>query len=135
MITSGRALSIAAITRVIPPGACVVTDQASLLISANRLLSSAPGCVPIIAGFGTSYALGGRDAEAAGAIPAVTEVWQRAFDAAQYVLLTQYSARRIAWTPELRAYLHSHFAEVSGRWPGLTLYVRDHPRPARPAAH
>lgn len=120
--------AIAAITRVIPKGACVVTDQASLLISANRFISSVPGCVPIVDGFGTSYALGGRDAEAAGAIPAVAELWKRAFDAAQYVLLTQYSTRRIAWTPELRAYLRANFAYASGPWPGLSLYVRNHHR-------
>jgi hypothetical protein len=120
--------AITAVTRLIPKGACVVTDQASLLISADRFVSSVPGCLPMVDGFGTSYALGGRSAEAAGAIPAVADVWTRAFGAAQYVLLTQYNQRRIAWTPELRAYLRSDFVSVNGPWPGLTLYVRAHPR-------
>lgn len=120
--------AIATVTRVIPRGACVVTDQASLLISADRLVSSVPGCLPVVDGFGTSYALGGRSARAAGAIPAVAEVWKRAFDAAQYVLLTQYNLRRIAWTPELRTYLRGNFAYINGPWPGLKLYVRNHPR-------
>ena len=119
--------SVAAITRVIPPGACVVSDQASLLISANRFVSSVPGCLPVVDGFGTSYALGGSGATLAGANPAVAELWKRAFEGAQYVLLTQYNSRRIAWTPELRAYLRGNFGHVKGPWPGLELYGRGHP--------
>jgi len=118
---------LAALMRVIPRGACVVTDQTWLLISANRFVSSDPGCVPVLDGFGISYALGGRSTTAAGQVPAVAEFWMRAFGAARYVLLTQYSPRRIAWTPALRSYLHGHFAMVSGPWPGLRLYVRSHP--------
>lgn len=120
--------SIAALTRVVPPGACVVSDQASLLIAADRLVSSVPGCAAMVDGFGSSYALAGRAASAAGANPAVSELWKRAFRAAQYVLLTQYSPRRIAWTPELRAYLYGNFVYVSGPWPGFKLYARRHPR-------
>ena len=119
--------AIAAVTRVIPKGACVVSDQASLLISADRFVSSVSGCLPMVDGFGTSYALGGRDAKVAGAIPAVAEVWKRAFEAAQYVLLTQYNPRRIAWAPELRAYLRGNFVYVNGPWPKLKLYIRRPP--------
>ena len=113
---------------VIPPGACVVSDQASLLISANRFVSSVPGCLPVVDGFGTSYALGGSGATVAGANPAVAKLWKRAFEGAQYVLLTQYNSRRIAWTPGLRAYLRGNFVYVKGPWPGLELYGRGHPR-------
>ncbi len=120
--------AITAITRVIPAGACVVSDQASVLISADRFVTSAPGCLPVVDGFGASYALGGRSAEAAGAIRAVADVWMRAFGAAQYVLLTQFNLRRIAWTPALRAYLSRNFVLVNGHWTGLQLYARRHPR-------
>ena len=124
--------AITALARVIPPGACVVSDQESLLISADRFVSSVPGCLPVVDGFGTSYALAGRPASAAGANPAVANLWKRAFLAAHYILLTQYNPRRIAWTPELRAYLHSNFTYVPGPWPQLKLYVRTHPpRPAK----
>jgi alpha-1,2-mannosyltransferase len=116
--------AIAVITRVIPPGACVVSDQASVLISADRFVSSVPGCLQVVDGFGASYALAGRPTSAAGANLAVAELWKRAFRAAQYVLLTHYNQRRIAWTPELRAYLRSNFTYVSGPWPELKLYAR-----------
>jgi hypothetical protein len=116
--------AIGALTRVIPPGACVVSDQASLLISAGRFVSSVPDCVPVIDGFGSSYALAGRAASASGANPAVAGLWKRAFKAAQYIVLTRYDPRRIAWAPVLRAYLRGNFVYVSGPWPGLRLYAR-----------
>jgi hypothetical protein len=119
-----QSAAVAAVMRAIPDGACVATDQASLLISANRFVSSVPGCLPVVDGLGISYALGGDSTTAARTIPAVADGWKRAFDAAQYVLLTQYSSRRIAWTPALRRYLRANFASVKGFWPGLTLYVR-----------
>jgi len=123
--TPTYASALTAIDRVIPPGACVVTDQASLLISADRFTSSAPGCAVVVDGTGTSYALGqGRTAVTAGSVPAVAAVWQQAFRAARYVLLTRYNTNRIAWTAQLRAYFRDNFASVSGNWAPLQLYVR-----------
>ena len=43
--------------RVIPPGACVLADQASYAIAANRFGSSRPGCVPLVDGVGSDYSL------------------------------------------------------------------------------
>jgi Glycosyltransferase family 87 len=125
--TPTYAAAVAAVTRVILPGSCVVSDQASLLISANRFVSSVPGCSEMVDGFGTSYALGGRGAQTAGTVPAVAATWLRAFGAAQYVLLTRYNPMRIAWTPALRAYLRGNFVSVNGPWAPLTVYVRIHP--------
>jgi hypothetical protein len=117
--------ALPAIARVIPPGACVLSDQASLLISAKRFISSAPGCSVIVDGTGTSYALGhGQSPSTSGRVPAVAELWRQAFGAARYVLLTSYNSNRIAWTPRLRTYFLDNFARVSGKWAPLTLYVR-----------
>ena len=117
--------ALTAVDRVIPPGACVLTDEVALLISADRFSSSAPGCPVLVDGTGTSYALGhGRSAATAGTVPAVAAVWQQAFRAARYVLLTPYNENRIAWTPQLRAYLRDNFAAVTGDWAPLQLYVR-----------
>ncbi len=116
---------VAAIQRVIPPGACVLTDQASLLIAAGRFTSSVPGCSLIVDGTGTDFVLGhGKDGFSAGSVPAVAAVWRQAFGAAQYVLLTPVNARRIAWTPALRSYFTRNFVLVHGSWPPLSLYVR-----------
>jgi hypothetical protein len=103
----------------------VLTDEVALLISADRFSSSVPGCPVVVDGTGTSYALGqGRSAATAGSVPAVAAVWQQAFRAARYVLLTPYNGNRIAWTPQLRAYLRDNFAAVTGNWAPLQLYVR-----------
>ena len=98
----------------------------SLLISANRLVSAVPGCPVVVDGTGTSYALGhGQSALTAGSVPAVAAVLRRAFGAAQYVVLTPVNRLRIAWTPQLEAYLHQHFTEASGSWSPLRVYVRN----------
>ena len=117
---------VAAIERALPPGACVLSDQVSLLISANRLVSAVPGCPVVVDGTGTSYALGhGQSALTAGSVPAVAAVWRRAFGAAQYVVLTPVNRLRIAWTPQLQAYLHEHFTQARGSWSPLRVYVRN----------
>ena len=115
----------AAVSRVIPPGACVLTDQASLLIAAGRFSSGVPGCSLMVDATGTDFVLGqGRNGFTAGRVPAVAAAWRQAFGAAQYVLLTRYNARRIAWTPALRSYFTRHFALVPGPWAPLSLYIR-----------
>jgi hypothetical protein len=117
--------ALPAVERVIPPGACVLSDQASLLISANRFVSATPGCPVMVDGTGTSYALGrGQSPLTSGRVPAVAALWRQAFGAARYVLLTSYNPYRIAWTPALRAYFRDHFVLVGGDWSPLTLYVR-----------
>jgi alpha-1,2-mannosyltransferase len=120
----------AALQRVIPPGACVLTDEVSYTIAADRFLSSVPGCSPVVDGVGTDLALGhGRNGvTGAGRVPAVHTVWDQALRTAQYVWLSStldsVEARRIAWTPALRAYFFGHFRPVHG--PGLpdNLYRR-----------
>src|SRR5262249_22063694 len=51
------ASEIAAAQRIIPPGACVATDQASYTIAMNRFVSAVPGCSLMIDGVGTDYAM------------------------------------------------------------------------------
>jgi alpha-1,2-mannosyltransferase len=116
---------VAAVRQVIPPGACVLTDQASLLIAADRFSSGVPGCSLMVDGTGTDFVLGhGRNGFTAGRVPAVAAVWRQAFGTAQYALLTPVNTRRIAWTPALRSYFALHFVLVHGAWQPLSLYIR-----------
>lgn len=112
----------AAAGRVIPKGACVLTDQAALTILANRFTSSAPGCAAVVDGFGTDLDLskGRNGATGAARTAAVRQVWNSAFQHAQYVWLsdapsdtTGSADRRIAWTPALRSYFTRNFRQVS----------------------
>jgi hypothetical protein len=119
--------AIAAARRVIPPGACVLTDQSSFTIAANRFTSTIPGCSLMIDPLGTDYALSpGRDGlHDAGAVPAVAAIMRYAFGHAQYVWLAgTYNLRRIGWTPALRAYFQGNFVKVRQDSKGDTIYVR-----------
>ena len=118
---------IAAARRIVPPGACVATDQASILIAANRFSSGVPGCSPMVDGLATDYALSrGRNGDTgAGRVPAVAQAWRDMFTHAQYAWLSgRFSARRIAWTPALRAYFRAHFRPVLRDHRGDVLYAR-----------
>ena len=115
-----------AVDRIIPPGACVLTDQVSLTILANRFYSDAPGCSQLVNGVGADLALshGRRPSDGAGYVPAVAAAWRQAFSPAQFVLLSHNNERRIAWTPALRAYFAANFVELKPHWNGATLYKR-----------
>jgi alpha-1,2-mannosyltransferase len=117
---------IAAAARVIPPGSCVVTDEVSLLLLADRFTAARPGCPPVVDGLGTDLALSGglRPATGAGRVPAVAAVWRQAFARARFVWLSRLNRRRIAWSPALRAYFTSHFARVLTDRRGDALYRR-----------
>ena len=122
------ASEIAPAKRIIPPGACVATDQASYTIAINRFVSTVPGCSLMIDGVGTDYALSngrngqtgagfatGRGAAVDGEVPGSPYAW----------LTTQ--NRRIPWTPQLTAYFQSHFVPLTEGpdW----LYIRTaHPK-------
>jgi hypothetical protein len=116
----------ATIDRIIPPGACVLTDQVSVTLAANRFVSDVPGCPQMVDSVGTDLALsnGLKPLTGAGRVPAVAAAWNQAFSHAQYVLLTATSNRRVAWTPALQAYLNDHFVQVYKSPRRLLLYVR-----------
>jgi hypothetical protein len=115
-----------AIDRIIPPGACVLTDQVSMTILANRFYSDVPGCSQMVNSVGTDLALshGRRPSDGAGYVPAVATVWQQAFSHAQFVLLSHNNAGRIAWPPAIRAYFAANFVKLRSHWKYVTLYKR-----------
>ena len=106
---------IAAAQRLVPPGACVATDQASYTIAIDRFLSTVPGCSLMIDGLGTDYALsnGQNPQTDADTSPALEAAWMSAFMAAKYAWLTSVSFRRIPWTPQLKAYFTSNFVPLT----------------------
>jgi hypothetical protein len=127
-----------AIDRIIPPGACVLTDQVSMTILANRFYSDVPGCPQLVNSTGTTLALshGRRPSDGAGYVPAVAAVWQQAFAHAQFVLLSHNNGFRIAWPPALRAYFAANFLQLRSHWGFVSLYQRKDydPAPAQRAS-
>jgi hypothetical protein len=120
----------AAIDRLIPPGACVLTDQVSVTLAANRFESTDPGCPQLVDSLGTTLALsdGLKPQTGAAKVARVNAAWDQAFSHAQYVILTATNIRRIAWTPQLEAYLASQFNQIYQSPRRLVLYVRKGPR-------
>jgi hypothetical protein len=103
-----------AIRAVIPPGACVLTDQSSYLLVANRFVAASPRCPQMVDSLGTDLALSGgrRPSTGAASVPAVRAAWRSAFLRAQYVLLTTRNQLRIAWTPPMEGYFQRRFIPV-----------------------
>jgi Glycosyltransferase family 87 len=100
--------------RLIPKGACVITDSAAYLLIANRFISDVPGCPQMVDSLGTDLALGGgrRPGTGASQVPAVTAAWHQTFSSAGWVLLTPKNSLRIPWNRALRAYFRSRFRLV-----------------------
>jgi hypothetical protein len=100
--------------QVVPPGACVVTDQSVYLLVTNRFVARSPDCPQMVDSLGTDLALsaGRRPSTGAARVPAVQAAWRRAFGHAQYVLLTARNRLRIPWTPALSSYFARRFRPV-----------------------
>jgi Glycosyltransferase family 87 len=112
------ATSLQGASALIPPGACVLTDTASVTIAIDRFSARSPGCPVVVDTVGTLIATThGQDFVAGpGVLQADTQVWQQAFQQADYVWLIGrdgYTGARIAWTPALHAYFTSHFTLIA----------------------
>ncbi|MDX6333376.1 MAG: hypothetical protein QOG05_716 [Streptosporangiaceae bacterium] len=121
---------VSAASDVIPPGSCVLTDQASYAIAANRYVSSRPGCVPMADGVGSDYSLSRGRSAATGAqhVPAVRALWMSALRGAQYVWLSPLSYKRIPWAArEISVYFDQNFVPVPHGPFGLYMRKGQHP--------
>jgi hypothetical protein len=117
---------VVAARKLIPPGSCLFTDSVAFAIMANRFVSNVPDCSVMNDGLGTDLALSHGLSPATGAanVPAVQAVWWDGFRKAEFVWLSRYNGRRIAWTPRLRSYLNNHFALVLSYGQQGRLYER-----------
>jgi hypothetical protein len=119
--------SPAAISRLIAPGSCLVADQVSFAIAADRL--SAPGgCPDVIDSLAVTLSLSGGVSPQGGAgrSPAVINGWEAILGQARYVWLQGGSSARIPWTPQLQSWFSAHFRPIAS-FPGYgesRLYVR-----------
>ena len=117
----------------IPTGSCVVTDEASLTIAADRFADLPPGCPDIVDSLAATLVLSNGVSVQGGAdhMPQVVAAWKAWLDRADYVWLSpgHGSARRIPWTPGLVAWFNATFAKLGAYRAGTgQLYVRVAPR-------
>jgi hypothetical protein len=103
--------------RLIPAGACVVTNDAADTVSADRFYSDVPGCQGIVDSFGTFLAMTGglMDAASPAAMQPVVDLWQSALDRAQYAWLTVDTDSQIPWNRQLFGYFQGHFRLIGLR--------------------
>jgi hypothetical protein len=110
------------VARLIPAGSCVVTDEVSLAIAADRFTARPPGCPVVIDSLAeTLVRSNGVSVQGgAGTIPSVVAYWRTRLGAADYVWLSPShgSERRIPWTPALTAWFHATFTPVGRYSPG-----------------
>jgi hypothetical protein len=119
----------AAADRLIPAGACVVTNDTAYTVAAGRFYSDVPGCPAMTDSFGTLIAMTSghpRDASAAVLAPVVA-LWQATLARARYVWLTSNTVAQIPWNAGLDGYFRRHFRLIG--FAGQPLPWRDVPRP------
>ena len=98
----------------IPAGSCVVTDQISMAIAANRFTSARGGCPDVMDSLAQTLTLSNGVSVQGGAasLPHVVASWRAIFARADYVWLSPNNARRIPWTPGLTSWFDTHFVQV-----------------------
>ncbi len=103
------------IARLIPAGACVVTDDPAYTLNANRFVARAPGCPLVVDPLAVTLALSGGRVANGGAARSAAAVgaWTGYLEHAQYLMLTPGSGRRIPWTAAMERYVRRHFVPVA----------------------
>jgi hypothetical protein len=122
--------SPANVSALVPAGSCLVADQVSFAIAANRFEAPGPGCPDLVDSLAVTLALSGGSSPQAGAgkMPEVVAGWEAIFGQARYVWLSGGATARIPWTPALQSWFSGHFRLLAA-YPGYgasKLYVRDH---------
>ena len=117
----------AAVDQIVPAGACLIADQMSLAIAANRFAPPSPGCPDVLDSLATTLALSGGVSPqgGAGSMPKVVAGWESTFAQARYVWLSGGFRTRIPWPPALQAWFTAHFrlAAAYPQYADSNLYV------------
>ncbi len=101
----------AQVDRLIPRGACVVTNVSALIVVADRFVPDAAGCPSVVDAYGTLIAMtDGHQMQARPqALAAVDAFWRSTFAHAGYVWLVAPTQYEIPWTRSLHDYFLSHY--------------------------
>jgi Glycosyltransferase family 87 len=95
----------------IPAGSCVLTDDTSLTVSADRFVSGQAGCPAMVDAWGTLLSMtdGQKMFASPQVLSSVAAMWQSAFSRTRYVWLVPGSQGQIPWTPDLYASFSRRF--------------------------
>ncbi len=115
------------VEQLIPKGACVVTDEVSLTVAANRFFASNSNCPKMVDSYGTALALsGGKTIDGGASLdPRVISAWLIELERADYVWLSPQSYRRVPSARSVNTYFEAHFRVLAPLGSGLgKLYKR-----------
>jgi hypothetical protein len=98
----------------IPAGKCVVTDQISMALAANRFTNQPAGCPDVMDSLAETLVLSNGVSVQGGAttMPQVVGEWKKIFAKADYVWLSPNNTRRIPWTTGLTTWFDAHFVKL-----------------------
>jgi hypothetical protein len=121
--------SPSSVSALVPAGSCLVADQVSFAIAADRFAAPSSGCPDLIDSLAATLALsdGVSPYGGAGNMPKVVAGWEAIFAQAKYVWLSGGASQRIPLA-ELQSWFSAHFRLIAA-YPGYgasKLYVRDH---------
>jgi hypothetical protein len=109
----------------VPANACVLSDEVSYALSANRLAAAYPRCPTVLDAYGTQLVerelTAGRPASVERRLLAAK--WQRWLGESQYVIFSTDFTHRLAWTQELASWFKGHYVRLA-RAGSATLYRR-----------
>jgi hypothetical protein len=110
-LSGSHAPDVQADATLIPPGACVVSDEISLTIAANRFTAGSGDCPDVLDSLATTLVAGHGVSVQGGAkaLPQVAADWKAIFERAQYVWLSGTTDRRVPWTPGLKEWFARSF--------------------------
>jgi hypothetical protein len=97
----------------IPAGSCVVSDEVSLTLAANRF-STGPGCPAVLDSLATTLVEDNGISVQGGAKSSARAVagWRWIFSHTEYVWLSGDSDRRIPWTRPLTTWFYQHYRRL-----------------------
>lgn len=112
----------------VPAGACVIGDEPSLQIAADRFASSSARCPFVVDSYGTWLAASPSAPPGSGQVPPrmLVEEWRRWFAAADFVLLNAQQSSYLPWTPALSTYFEHRYVLIASA-PHTYLYFNTRP--------
>ncbi len=117
------------VARLIPQGACVISDQVAVTIAADRFTSGEVNCPDVVDSLAQTLVLSHGVSVEGGAAsrPGVVTGWEAILSRAQYMWVTGGHANRIPWTPQLDAWFNAHFHKIAvfHGYADSRLYQRD----------
>jgi alpha-1,2-mannosyltransferase len=110
-------VSPAGAAALIPKGSCLVADQVSFAIAANRFEAPTGDCPDVIDSLAVTLNLSDGTWSPGSKTPPPAKVvagWEAIFSKADYVWLSNGAPARIPWTATVRSWFYAHFRLISG---------------------